>query len=125
MQVQTSCGFAVPFLAMKADPDDPTKQIPYLEDRDTLGHWAGKQVSSGTLHDYQSRNNARSLDGLPGLRAARKQAGERLWCEDIKARVTAGNRSWQLALVSLLSSLLTVWCMFALGLTTFGSSTLQ
>jgi hypothetical protein len=44
-QVQTSCGYAVPYLALKADPTDSKKQIPHLEDRQTLGHWGQKQVS--------------------------------------------------------------------------------
>lgn len=119
-KAQTSCGFAVPYLAMKPDPHDAAKQIAYLEDRNTLGHWAGKQVSSGTMNDYRSKWNNCSLDGLPGLRVARRHAGERLWYGDIKAQVRKRN-SMQLVLVAILSAFLTILSMCMLGLTTFQS----
>ncbi|KAK6541392.1 hypothetical protein TWF694_007204 [Orbilia ellipsospora] len=64
-KVQTSCGYGVPlFLEGK------------WEDRSTLNHWGKKKVEDGTLGEYQVKNNLRSLDGLPGLRIARRRKGE-------------------------------------------------
>ncbi|KAF3936226.1 hypothetical protein ABW19_dt0205131 [Dactylella cylindrospora] len=63
--VQTSCGYGVPlFLEGK------------WEDRKTLNYWGSKTVAEGKLEEYQAENNRRSLDGLPGLRNARRRKGE-------------------------------------------------
>lgn len=115
-KVQTSCGYAVPYLALKADPADSSKQLPYLEDRQTLGHWGQKQISNGVMNDYRAKMNSRSLDGLPGLRVARKDIGEHLWLRDVEAQVRKRN-GIQLVLVAVLSALLTVMVMHAGGFT--------
>lgn len=55
--VQTSCGFAVPFMA-------------YERDRDTLRRWSEQKGEEG-LNEYWAQKNKVSLDGLPtplGLR---------------------------------------------------------
>ena len=49
--VQTSCGYAVPKMTLAAE-------------RDTLNRWAERKGPAG-LRDYQSENNAVSIDGLP------------------------------------------------------------
>lgn len=49
--VQTSCGFAVPFMN-------------YLEDRRVLSTWAEKQGEEG-ITDYWKKRNQLSLDGKP------------------------------------------------------------
>ncbi|KAI9035485.1 pyridoxamine 5'-phosphate oxidase family protein [Aspergillus affinis] len=80
-KVQTSCGYGVPQLSLTTDPDTNSPK-PYLKDRETLGHWAGKRVAAGELHSYQRDNNSRSLDGLPGLKTAVKDSGRSvLWSE--------------------------------------------
>jgi hypothetical protein len=58
-----------------------------LLDRETLGHWAGKTVSDNKMIEYRAKNNAYSLDSLPGLKAGRKTRGEWLWVGDAKAYV--------------------------------------
>lgn len=108
----------MPYLAIKPDPDDPAKQIPYLHDRDTLGHWASKQVAADTLHEYHARMNKVSIDGLPGLRRARTDAGERLWYKDMKSRIRKRTRPWEPLLIAVISALLTIISMYMLGLTT-------
>ncbi|KAK5049056.1 hypothetical protein LTR84_005478 [Exophiala bonariae] len=113
-KAQTSCGFAVPYLSLKPDPKDASKQLPYLEDRQTLGHWAGKQIENATMHEYRANWNRRSLDGLPGLRVARKDFGERLWLGDVGAQVRKRN-GVLLVLVAVLSSLGTVLALWGLG----------
>ena len=71
-KVQTSCGFGVPLL------DDGGA------DRDTLDKVASQFVKKGRLKSYQVEHNARSLDGLGGMKVARKNSGEVLWIEDWK-----------------------------------------
>ncbi|KAF3191010.1 hypothetical protein TWF788_007196 [Orbilia oligospora] len=73
-KVQSSCGYGVPlFLEGK------------WEDRDTLNNWGQKQVDNGKLGEYQVNNNVRSLDGLPGLRNARRMKGE--WTRTVEGWV--------------------------------------
>lgn len=107
----------MPYLALKEDPEDKAKQIPYLEDRQTLGHWGSKQIAAGTMHEYRSKWNSRSLDGLPGLCVARKDAGEHLWVRDVEAQIRKRNGA-QLILVALLSALLTTLTLYMLNMTT-------
>ncbi|KAJ6264943.1 Pyridoxamine 5'-phosphate oxidase [Drechslerella dactyloides] len=64
-KVQTSCGFGVPLFLNG-----------HWEDRPTLNGWGAKKLEGTKLADYQVENNVRSLDGLPGLRSARKRKGE-------------------------------------------------
>ena len=120
-KVQTACGFAVPYLALKADPEDKSNKIPYLEDRQTLGHWGGKQVSAGTLQEqrsrWNSRWNSRLLDGLPGLLVTRRDAGERVWLRDVEAQIRKRN-GLQVAFIAFFSALATVVALYMLGLTT-------
>ncbi|MGB5942712.1 MAG: pyridoxamine 5'-phosphate oxidase family protein [Leeuwenhoekiella sp.] len=49
--VQTSCGFAVPFMG-------------YQGERDTLNTWAEKKGEDG-IHDYWEEKNVKTLDGKP------------------------------------------------------------
>ncbi|THV69911.1 pyridoxamine phosphate oxidase family protein [Aureobasidium pullulans] len=80
-KVQTSCGYGVPLLS-------GTDQQKGLLDRETLGHWAGKTVSDNKMVDYRAKNNAYSLDDLPGLKAGRRTRGEWLWTGDARAYLT-------------------------------------
>lgn len=107
-QVQTSCGYGVPRVkkGLYAPSDDdttgPTTDIESLlrsgraadskldelavfEARPTLANWAEGQVQKNQMLGYQLLNNADSIDGLPGLKAARRAAGQMLWLGDLKA----------------------------------------
>lgn len=108
----------MPYLSLKADPKDESKQVPYLEDRQTLGHWAGKQIENATMHEYRANWNRRSLDGLPGLRVARKDFGETLWLGDVGAQVRKRNGVLLVlvAVVSALSTVATLWFLQLLDL---------
>ena len=55
-RVQTSCGFAVPFMD-------------YQSERETLVKWA-ESKGEPALTDYRTTNNAKSVDGLPTPLAA-------------------------------------------------------
>lgn len=86
-KVQTSCGYAVPRVRLGEMEVVRGKEEEVFLDRETLGHWAGKRVEAGEMGGYRVKNNLRSLDGLPGLRAARRDVGEWFWVEDARARV--------------------------------------
>ena len=65
----------------------PEIKEPILEDRATLGHWAGHMVEKNTLLEYQARNNSSSLDDCPGVRASMRDNGDRVWLVLMKARI--------------------------------------
>ncbi|GIO54025.1 pyridoxamine 5'-phosphate oxidase [Paenibacillus cineris] len=50
-KVQTSCGYAVPFMT-------------YEKERDTLNRWAEHKGEQG-LHDYWQEKNRSTIDGMP------------------------------------------------------------
>ncbi|ORY60081.1 pyridoxamine phosphate oxidase family protein [Pseudomassariella vexata] len=95
-QVQTSCGYSVPKVRkMIADADgnlpaDVEKQdigVSGFEERPTLLFFNSKREREGTAHQYQAEMNTKSLDGLPGLRAAQRDAGKNVLVERMKAYV--------------------------------------
>ncbi|RPB09131.1 hypothetical protein P167DRAFT_548362 [Morchella conica CCBAS932] len=97
-KVQTSCGFGVPIASTTASPDGEVKAV--FTERDTLANWGRKMVSQGKMDDYEVEWNSDSLDGLPGLRSARRHGGERwLWVGDAKARVKRVFGEWDALLV--------------------------
>lgn len=101
-EVQTSCGFGVPMVKKelyapggpKTTPpvvDDTQSlrladELSVFEDRRTLDDYWGKKAANGTVEQYLAQNNAKSIDGLPGLRTARRAAGQCLPLVDLKAR---------------------------------------
>lgn len=105
---------------MKVDPENPTSQVPYLKDRDTLGHFASKVVAQNKMEAYQQTNNCESLDGLPGLRAAmRKKDGRgRLLLKDVKALLARHRDITMVSVSMVLGMVMTVVLLQALGLTT-------
>ncbi|KAI5804116.1 pyridoxamine phosphate oxidase family protein [Peziza echinospora] len=75
-KVQTSCGYGVPIVSAEG----------VFEERETLRKWAGSKVAKGEMGAYQVVWNSTSLDGLMGLRSARREKGERwLWAGDVRA----------------------------------------
>ena len=108
-KVQTSCGTGVPLIGRpqsteeEAENDDgasnalpiQTKVAEHFRDRDTLNHWAGIMESKGKLQPYRRDNNSSSMDGLTGMKAARRMKGQWLILEDIRAwymRIFVGQR---------------------------------
>lgn len=57
-----------------------------FQDRETISHWGINKEEKNELLAYQEKNNARSLDGLAGLRTARRGRGERMWAGDLAAQ---------------------------------------
>ncbi|OAX79215.1 hypothetical protein ACJ72_06464 [Emergomyces africanus] len=113
-KVQTSCGYGVPRLALTTDATTNTAK-PYLQDRETMGHWASTKIAKNELHAYQAVMNVYSLDGLPGLRAAmRDSAGgnplRKMWI-DVRIWSCQYRREIEMVAVMGLSVLGTVMVM--------------
>ena len=95
-QVQTSCGFGVPrvrkdiYAHLQDDSDHDVdgkkpNELTVFETRPTLDKWAKTKVDDNKMDSYQNSNNLTSMDGLPGLRTARRNAGQALWLTDLQA----------------------------------------
>lgn len=99
----TSCGYAVPTVSQEAHEDHKleasSREIERtgklsnppckcFQDRHLLEKWLANRVNKNALNDYMVTFNTRSLDGLPGLRAARRWKGEWLWVEDARSWMT-------------------------------------
>lgn len=72
-KVQTSCGYGVPVLAVASDAAEAC-----FEGRKTLSNWATTKIAKGELQEYHRANNTHSLDGIPGMKSARRTSGETL-----------------------------------------------
>ncbi|PGH14533.1 hypothetical protein AJ79_03026 [Helicocarpus griseus UAMH5409] len=118
-KVQTSCGYGVPRLALTTDPGTQTPK-PYLQDRETMGHWAATKISKNQLHAYQADMNADSLDGLPGLKAAMRDRARGNLIQkglvDVRIWACRNRRGIELVAVMLVSALLTVVVLGVNGL---------
>lgn len=108
-KVTTSCGFAIPKVRLEAprntpapapapapthtststSPSTPPPEIELsaFEERDTLDRFLNQQLEKGIMVDYQRKHNSRSLDGLPALKAARRDNGETLFWGDVGAKL--------------------------------------
>ena len=58
---------------------------PGFRDRDTLDRFNARQVEQGKMETYRAQNNAWSLDGLAGMKSARRAAGHALWISSLQA----------------------------------------
>lgn len=76
-----------------------------MKDRGTLGHFAKKTVDQGLMEWYQQQANLRSLDGLGGLRAARRGKGENVHLQDLQIWLRRILRQWDAMLVGALITL--------------------
>lgn len=81
-----------------------------MKDRGTLGHFAKKTVQQGLMEWYQQKANVRSLDGLGGLRAARRGNGESMLVQDVLIWSRRMLRQWDAMLTG------AIVMLFALGL---------
>ena len=79
-----------------------------LDDRGTLGHWAGQTIEKGKMDEYRVKNNARSLDNLGGLRVARRNKGEIIWLADLQIMGQRFARQWDAVLFGAVLVLLTI-----------------
>ena len=104
---QTSCGYAVPVVSSTIDParvgEGPKA---YLEDRKTLGHWAGQQIEKGVMHEYRQKMNSRSLDGCAGLKVARRQRGEWMLVQNCLIWLRRILRQWEAMMLGVVLGIL-------------------
>ncbi|WYZ36671.1 hypothetical protein EsH8_II_000177 [Colletotrichum jinshuiense] len=100
-EVQTSCGFGVPMVrkelyapATSVEDSELGKkdELSVFEERPTLDFYWKKRADNNTVNKYQTETNRTSIDGLPGLKAARRDAGETLWVAEAKARLAGAAR---------------------------------
>ncbi|KAG0642139.1 hypothetical protein HOY80DRAFT_669494 [Tuber brumale] len=109
-EVQTSCGYGVPIVEGvpvgegegEGGGEVGVEGGARFGERETMERWAEKQIEKGNLKTYRSEWNSSSLDGLPGLRSARREKGEgALWVGDLLARAKRVGREWEGLLVGL------------------------
>lgn len=67
------------------DEGQKLTELCVFEERPHLDYWAGSMVSKNSAHKYQAQHNARSMDGLPGMKTARRDNKEVLWLGDAAA----------------------------------------
>ena len=94
--------------AMQSDDDDPSGTY---QDRDTLDLFSIQSVKKGKMDAYRAANNAWSLDGLGGMKAARRGAGDNLLLSDVQLRL---RRIFQQREAVLMGALLAVIAMLLL-----------
>ncbi|KAH8810574.1 hypothetical protein F5884DRAFT_897158 [Xylogone sp. PMI_703] len=85
---QTSCGYGVPLFNGEAHAQHlktAVGECSCFTDRPTLVKAAAQIESKGGMDDFIAKWSARSLDGLSGLREARKMKGEILLIVDATA----------------------------------------
>lgn len=119
-KVEMSCGYGVPILAAEL-PELPETGQPNgdavnsnsngqdskpqpkadLKERTVLKSYLAKKVKDNAVEDFQAQWNTRSLDGLPGLRAARRMKGEWLWVLDLRAKVVRAVTPWETMLLGM------------------------
>ena len=107
-KVQTSCGYGVPIAegaaaaAAEGEGEGEGEREGRFGERETMEKWAEKQIEKGSLKSYRAEWNSDSLDGLPALRSARRERGERaLWVGDLLARAKRVGCEWEGLLVGL------------------------
>ena len=93
-QTQTSCGFGVPlikkayYMPQEKPPvqaeDEKPDHLNVFEERTTLDDYWSKPSNLDRFPDFLRKNSVCSLDGLPGLRSARRDSGQVLWWVDTK-----------------------------------------
>ncbi|KAF3040918.1 hypothetical protein E8E12_006789 [Didymella heteroderae] len=115
-KVQTSCGFST---LPGVEGGDATAFADHEEDKDareTLEAWAAKKIERREMMDFQRANNARSLDGLPGLKSARLSQDQNIAIEDTKVWLQRVSRQWDAVVLGVVLGML---FMVLLGLVDF------
>ncbi|KAG5973716.1 hypothetical protein E4U55_000313 [Claviceps digitariae] len=97
-------------------PSHPLDELSVFEARPTLdAYWQKRSNDEDTIRSYQRANNVASLDGLPGLRASRRDAGERLWLGDWRARMARLAAEREALAVGFVVAMLLSWLLRWLG----------
>ncbi|KAI4145817.1 MAG: hypothetical protein LQ340_006149, partial [Diploschistes diacapsis] len=116
-------------------PESPAKSSPFSpapqpsltsntpQTRPTLSDWGQKTMQKDDgrgLENYRAQWNVRSLDGLPGLRAARRDNGEILLVGDAAATARKMGMQWRAVLLGVFIAVALAWVSVAVGLMEVG-----
>lgn len=93
-KVQTSCGFSILPGVQEGDATAFADHDDDKDGRETLEAWATKKIERREMMDFQKLNNARSLDGLPGLKSARMSQDQNIAVEDTKTWLRKISKQW-------------------------------
>jgi hypothetical protein len=137
-EVQTSCGYGVPRVkkAIYKSPDDEDAPRPSLEEtlrigtdgksklsevsvfeeRPTLDQQAGGKVEDKEVQAYHRKTNVYSIDGLPGLRAARRGVGQNIMISDMMARLSRLGAEKEAVAVGFAAAMFLFFILVSLGL---------
>ena len=121
LQVQSSCGFGVPRLPDSKSASDDVAEFPIfgpqekVGDRNTIIQAMDYLAGKNKTRDYQAEWNAKSLDGLPGMRVARKDNGEVLWWGDLKERLRKASGHKDGLGIGFVLGLVLAWSLKVLG----------
>lgn len=119
-KVQTSCGFGVPLVGQSnSGTEGGNKDLESgnkFSNRDTMDTWASKMSEKDALLGWQKNWNYQSLDGLTGMRSARRARGQWMMVEDSKAWVRRVGRQWDTLLVGMLMTISVIWVLHTSGL---------
>ncbi|KXS98118.1 hypothetical protein AC578_9389 [Pseudocercospora eumusae] len=111
-KVQTACGYAVPTTSQDVSccGEKESMYTPgSFRDRETLTKWIQNKVRKDALDEYKMKMNARSLDGLPALKHARRMNKERLLLGDAKSWINRElEHFWALSLGTLIGIFLVI-----------------
>lgn len=128
--MQTACGFGVPLLheavkkgagAIKgkctADEMALEEATPGFHTREVLENFylTLLRKDERSLEKYKKENNSKSMDGLPGLRTARRDNGEWLKLEDTKVRIGRLLRQWDAIMLGVVFTLLSMTALRVLN----------
>ncbi|KAF2652855.1 hypothetical protein K491DRAFT_28003 [Lophiostoma macrostomum CBS 122681] len=127
-KAQTSCGFGVPLFSNQpstskhANDSEPGQST---FNRATMEFWATKMTQNNALLRYQKDSNFRSLDGVPGLRSARRARGQWILWNDLKAWLTRIGHQWVPLLMGVLMTIMVMASLYTTSLldVRFGSPT--
>lgn len=76
-----------------------------------MSDWTGKAELKEELQTYQAKWNSSSLDGLPGMRAAVRDAGKRYWVLEMKAQVRRVGQQKGTLLVGIFVGMVLLWTL--------------
>lgn len=122
-KVQTSCGFGVPLVGKLDNNQELNRDLESGKNfinRDTITQWASKMSEKNALRGYQKNTNYQSLDGLNGLRSARRARGQWMLIEDTKSWVKRVGCQWEALIVGILMTLSVLCALHISGVLVVG-----
>lgn len=118
-KVQTSCGFGPLVEGLFSGSEGGKNDLESgFSKRDAMRVWPPKVLEQDMMLGWQQECSFKSLDGLTGLRSARRACGEWMMLEDFEAWQRRVGHQWDTLLVGMLIMTTGMWALHALGLLT-------